>query len=223
MTQTLTRAGFIGAAAAAFTLASAPLAFAARNSEAETYVQTNATTALASLDTHASTADSRQREFGRLMSQFADVPRIANFVLGRYALQLRANPQLMQQWQATFQDYAIAVYEDQLDQFRGNAITVTGSVERIAGQDVIVRTQITPHGAARPMNVQWRILKTGAAWKVVDVSLVLDGNEIWLAQQQQRDLLAQLDRTNGDIPGLIQSVRTQTAQMRARIRARARS
>jgi hypothetical protein len=54
----------------------------------------------------------------------------------------------------------------------------------------------------------------------VDVSLVLEGNQIWLAQQQQRDFLAQLDRNNGDIPGLMSSIRELTASMRDRVMAR---
>ncbi len=217
-----TRSGFFAALAGAMLMAAAPEAHAARNAAAEGYVQENATAALNSLANRSQTADARQQQFGRLMGQFADVPRISNFVLGRYSTSLRADAALRTEWQTTFQEYAIAVYEDQLDRFRGNAIRVTDSVERVPGRDVIVRSQVTPRGRTQPMNVQWRILRSSdtAAWKVVDVSLVLDGNEIWLAQQQQRDFLAQLDRNNGNIRALITSVRASTAEMRQRIRAR---
>jgi ABC-type transporter MlaC component len=68
--------------------------------------------------------------------------------------------------------------------------------------------------------VQWRILRSGDAWKVVDVSLLVDGNQIWLAQQQQRDFLAQLDANNGNIRGLMSSLRETTASMRQRAVAR---
>jgi ABC-type transporter MlaC component len=68
--------------------------------------------------------------------------------------------------------------------------------------------------------VQWRLLRSGDAWKVVDVSLILEGNQIWLAQQQQRDFLAQLDRNNGNIRSLMTELRTVTASMRERITAR---
>ncbi len=215
-----TRAGFVAAfVGAALTLATP--AHAARNEQAEAYVQQHAQGALTSLGNRAQSAEARQQQFGRLMSTFADVPRISNFVLGRYGAQLRNDAALRTEWQAAFQDYAIAVYEDQLDRFRGNEIRVTGSTERVAGRDVIVQSEITPRGRNRPMRVQWRILRSGEAWKVVDVSLVLEGNEIWLAQQQQRDFLAQLDRSNGNVRALITSLRQSTAEMRARIRARA--
>lgn len=216
----LTRAGFFAALAGA-TLALAAPAHAARNTQAEAYVQQHAQGALTSLANRSQSAEARQQHFGALMSQFADVPRIATFVLGRYSASLRNDARLRSEWQAAFQDYAIAVYEDQLDRFRGNEIRVTGSTERVQGRDVIVQSEITPRGRTRPMRVQWRILRSGDGWKVVDVSLVLEGNEIWLAQQQQRDFLAQLDRTGGDVRALIATVRQSTAEMRARIRARA--
>jgi ABC-type transporter MlaC component len=62
-------------------------------------------------------------------------------------------------------------------------------------------------------------VKRGQAWKVVDVSLVLDRNEVWLAQRQQRDF-ANILGTRGDVRALITAVRQQTETMRARITAR---
>jgi ABC-type transporter MlaC component len=155
------------------------------------------------------------------MTRFADVPSISNFVLGPAAAQLRADPALNREWQAVFMDYSVAVYEDQLDQFRGNEVRVaTGaSIERVPGRDVIVKSSIVPRGATQPMPVQWRIVKRGEAWKVVDVSLVLDRNEVWLAQRQKQDFAAILG-SRSDVRALITAVRGQTADMRARIAAR---
>ena len=214
----LTRASFLVALVGALAITATPAA-AARNADAEQYVQANATQALQALSDRSS-PEARQQAFGRLMTQFADVPRIATFVLGRYSGQLRNDPALRSEWLAVFQDYSNAVYEDQLDRYRGNAIRVTGSIERVAGRDVVVQSLVAPRGQTRPLPVQWRILRAGNVWKVVDVSLVLEGNEVWLAQQQQRDFLAQLDRSRGDIRVLIASVQRTTAQMRANIRAR---
>jgi ABC-type transporter MlaC component len=148
------------------------------------------------------------------------MPRIAHFVLGRYGSQLRADTALRSEWTRTFQDYAIAVYEARLAGFGGSAIRVTGSVERVPGRDVIVTSELIPRDGARPMTVQWRLLRSGEAWKVVDVSLLFEGNQIWLAQQQQRDFLAELDRNNGDIRALMTTIRDQTASMRDRVMAR---
>jgi phospholipid transport system substrate-binding protein len=218
-TASLTRAAFLAALMSAGLLVAAPDAHAARNGDAERYVQENAAAALRALGNGGS-ATQRRQTFNRLMVQFADMPRIANFVLGRYGAQLRSDAALRSEWTSAFQDYAIAVYEDRLERFSGSAIRVTGSVERIPGRDVIVSSELQPRGGGRPTLVQWRLLRSGDVWKVVDVSLLLEGNQIWLAQQQQRDFLAALDRNNGDIPALMRSLREQTASMRDRVMAR---
>ena len=197
-------------------LALAPPAHAARDPEAEQYVAENASVALRTLGDRSVPQAQRQQTFNRLMAQFSDMPRIANFVLGRYGAQLRADPALRAEWARTFQDYAIAVYEVRLEQYSGSAIRVVNSIERVEGRDVIVVSEMTPRGAARPLRVQWRILRSGEAWKVVDVSLVLEGNEIWLAQQQQRDFLALLDGNDGDIHALMAELRRLTAGLRQR-------
>lgn len=218
--NTLTRAAFLSGVLSAGLLAAAPAAYAARNSDAEGYVQQNAASALRTLGDRNLSITQRRQTFDSLMAQFADMPRIAHFVLGRYGSQLRANTTLRSEWTRAFQDYAIAVYEARLSNFSGSAIRVTGSVERVPGRDVIVSSELNPRGGGRPMTVQWRLLRAGEGWKVVDVSLIVEGNEIWLAQQQQRDFLAQLDRNNGDIRELMTTIRTQTASMRERVVAR---
>lgn len=208
------------ATAVTMTLAVAPTSSAA-DPAAEQYVAVNANQALQTLSDRNLTAADRQARFRTLMTRFADVPSISNFVLGPAAAQLRADPALNREWQAVFMDYSVAVYEDQLDQFRGNEVRVaTGaSIERVPGRDVIVKSSIVPRGATQPMPVQWRIVKRGEAWKVVDVSLVLDRNEVWLAQRQKQDFAAILG-SRSDVRALITAVRGQTADMRARIAAR---
>jgi phospholipid transport system substrate-binding protein len=219
-TQKLTRAAFLSGALSVGALAAAPAAHAARNTDAESYVQSNAASALRTLGDRNLTSSQRRQTFDRLMSQFADMPRIAHFVLGRYGSQLRADADLRSEWTRAFQDYSIAVYEARLADYSGSAVRVTGSTERVAGRDVIVTSELTPRAGGRAMTVQWRLLRTGEAWRVVDVSLLFEGNQIWLAQQQQRDFLAQLDRNNGDIRALMTTIRNQTASMRQQVVAR---
>jgi phospholipid transport system substrate-binding protein len=201
-------------------LAIATDAHAARDADAERYVQENASAALRTLADRNMNVAQRRQTFDQLMARFADMPRIANFVLGRYGAALRSDAALRAEWTRTFQDYSIAVYEDRLNTYSGSAIRVTNSVERIPGRDVIVVSEIQPRAGGRPLPVQWRMLRSGDAWKVVDVSLILEGNEIWLAQQQQNEFLAVLGRNNGDIRVLMSNLRELTASMRQRIMAR---
>lgn len=217
--RTLTRTAFVAAMLSAGALAVATPAHAARDMGAEAYVQERGAAALRTLGDASMSAAERRQTFDALIAQLSDMPRVAHFVLGRYGAQLRSDDALRREWLRTFQDYAIAIYEDRLQRYSGGSIRVTGSVERVAGRDVIVNCEITPRGG-RPLPAQWRLLRSGDVWKVVDVSLIFEGNQIWLAQQQQRDFLAELDRNNGDLRALMANLRGLTASLRQRSTAR---
>lgn len=217
MTRPVSRATFLSGLIGLGAVAVAPAAHAARNSDAETYVQTNATAALAALGNPSLSTSQRQQHFQRLMMQFADMQRIAIYVVGRYRGALTEDTALRREWVETFQAFAIATYEDQFETMSGASIRVIGSEERVAGRDVVVDSQVRPpRGEA--MRVQWRVLRSGDAWKVTDVAVGRDG--VWLGQIQQRQFLAQLDQNNGDIRALITDLRGRTAAMRQRILAR---
>lgn len=219
--RSLTRAAFLAALASLAALAAAPEAQAARNADAEGYVQENATAALRTLGDRTISATQREQTFYRLMAQFSDMPRIAVWVLGRYGPQLRADATVRTEWTRAFQDYAIATYEDRLERFSGSAIRVTGSTELVPGRTVDVVSEVIARGQTRPMVVRWRLNRTGEVWRVFDVQVEFDnGDAIWLGQRQQADFLAALDSNNGDIRALITDVRRLTASMRQRIMAR---
>lgn len=199
-------------------LAAPASAQAGRNAEAEAFVQRNANLALGALG--SANAANRAREFDRLMREFADMPRVGITVLGRCGTTVNANPALRQEWLAAFSDYAVAVYEESLDRYRGTTLEVTGSVERQPGRDVVVRSRMAPRGQTRPLPLEWRVLQTSSGWRVVDVSLLLDGNQLWLGQSQARDFAAQLTPRCDNVSQLGQQLRAQATQMRARVRGR---
>lgn len=215
----LTRAGFLAAIMSFGAFAAAPAAYAARNTEAEAYVQANATEALSTLSNTRVSPAQRQQTFYGLIQRFADMPRIAGFVLGRYGASLRNDAALRAEWTQAFEDYSIAVYELRLGAFNGSTVRVTGSIERSA-DDVIVQSEMVPQGAGRAQPVQWRLIRRGGVWKVNDVSVILEGNQIWLAQQQQGEFLSRLDRNNGDVRALVADIRQRTASIRERVAAR---
>lgn len=179
---------------------------------ANTFVQTNAQNALTQLnDPNLSLAERRER-FGSLMDQFADLPRIAEFVVGRYAGQLRRDEALYKEWQSVFRDYALTVYAGQLDQYSGNSVKVLSG-----GKDTMIngkRYAIVPTEISRPngdvLRANWRLIASPNGWRVVDVALARGDNIIWLGIQQRQDFLAQLGRNGGDMRGLVNDVRAQT-------------
>lgn len=195
----------------------APEALAARNADAETYVQQNATAALTALGNTSVSSSQRTQQFHRLMVQFADTEYIARYVLGRYDAALRADPALRRDWFAAFQDFAIATYEDRFENMSGATVQVRSSEESTPGRVVIVESRVAAQGR-EPLRVQWKVVRSNNAWRVRDVAVGPDG--VWLGQFQQRQFLAELDRNRGDVRALIADIRTRTASMRQRILAR---
>ena len=59
-------------------------------------MQTNATAALAALAN--ANATQRRQQFQHLMTQFADMDRIATYMVGRYSPQLRADQTLRREF-----------------------------------------------------------------------------------------------------------------------------
>jgi len=211
----VTRAAFLTGLVGLGALAVAPEAHAARNADAENYVQQNATAALAALGNTSISSAQRQQQFHRLMSQFADMDRIATYVVGRYSGALRADPALRRDWFAAFQDFAIATYEDRFEAMDGATVTVVNS--EVGPREVVVHSRLRPP-QGDVMLVQWRVLRVDNAWKVWDVGVGPD--VVWLAQIQQRQFLSQLDTNRGNIRALIADVRQRTETMRRRVLAR---
>lgn len=213
----ISRATFLAALAGAGLVTLATPAFAARDPAAEAFVQSNASSALATLGDRSMSTAQRQQTFTRLMTQFSDMPRIAVWVLGRYSAQLRSDTALRSEWTSAFQDYAIATYEARLSSYSGGAIVVTGSEEVVAGRTVDVHSEITAPGERRPREVIWRLNRNGAGWKVWDINVRADnGDRIWLAQHQQLEFLGVLNQNQGNIRALMGNIQSLTASMRQR-------
>lgn len=197
--------------AAAMTVA--PAAFADKKSEA--YVEANANTVLNVLNDGSLSATDRSTKFGEYMKKFAYMPDIARRVLGAEGRALSKED--FDKYYAAFDRYATAVYEVQLDQFRGEAITVTGSRDDDARRST-VRSVIKSSQSGRDVEVLWDVLASqdGKTYRVRDVGLNLNGSVLWLAQDQQAQFEAFLGRNNGDVDKLVAKINGMTADLKAR-------
>ena len=165
-----------------------------RDAAAEQFVQTEANRALGILNNH-STAE-KIRLFRAFVDRVADVPRITSFVLGKYQRTITADQS--RQFATVFREYASNVYESRLNDYHGETLKVTGSVVRKPG-DVIVTSVIVGGQQSAPVAVRWRVLQTGAGWKVVDVEV----KGVWLAITEQQDFVSTVDNAGGNINVLI--------------------
>lgn len=174
----------------------------ARDLQAEAFVEVQAQKVLSVLADRGLSLAQKQQAFRRLIDQIADVPKITNFVLGKYARTI--TPAQRAKFNTVFRSYAEAVYQSRIAEFRGETLRITGSVARAAG-DVMVGSVILGSGRD-PIPVSWRVLGGGAAWKIVDVQI----RGIWLAITQQQDFVSTIDNAGGDIGVLIDQLQRNT-------------
>lgn len=168
----------------------------ARDPGAEAFVQTKAQRVISVLANKGMSEAQKKQVFHQAVDELADVPRITNFVLGKYARTI--TPEQRARFTPVFRTYAENVYQSRISDYRGEQLKVTGSVVRKPG-DVIVNTVVVGGQLGQPVPVSWRVLGGGANWKVVDVQF----KGIWLAITQQQDFVSTIDNAGGNIDVLI--------------------
>lgn len=191
-------------------VALAPLS-AIADPKTEAYVAENANEVLMTLNDPSLTPAQRTQRFSTYMDKFADFNAISNFAIGKYSRRFSASE--MDQYRSAFRDYALAIYQNELDVYRGESVSVKNSVDRSA-TDSIVNTMIKRQDG-KDMNVRWRVLTRKGKYQVVDVALNIDGNLIWLGIEQRAQFISILDRTNGSALELIKTIEKETQRLNA--------
>ena len=183
----------------------AALAQAPRDAGAEQFVMTQAQRVISVLNDKGQTNAEKIRTFRGLVDEVADVPRVTNFVLGKYARTI--TPAQRAKFAPLFREFAQNVYENRLGDYHGENVKVTGSVVRKPG-DVVVATTISGGKLSEPVMASWRVLGSGSSWKVVDIQV----SGIWLAITQQQDFVSTIDNAGGNIDVLIAQLEKQVQQ-----------
>jgi phospholipid transport system substrate-binding protein len=174
---------------------------------AEAFVQGEANRALEILRDSSMSVSMKKQEFYSFINQVADVPKITDFVLGRYRRSL--TPEQYSAFAKAFRAYADSVYETRLSDYHGQGLNVTGSIARTP-DDVVVTSVITGAGASGPSSVvNWRVLRgADGRWHVVDVQ----AQGVWLAIVEQQDFASTLANHNGDISVLTSQLQAEAVQ-----------
>lgn len=128
--------------------------------------------------------------------------RMTASAVGRFWRQ--ATPDQQTKLQAEFKTLLVRTYAGALTQVKDQQI----GLKRFTGQptdtEVVVKTEI--RGKGDPIQLDYRLEKTGAVWKIYDVNVL----GIWLADQY-RNSFAQEIGANG-IDGLIKSLADKNAK-----------
>jgi len=145
----------------------------------------------------------RVARFHDLFREDFDVPGIARFVLGRYWK--TATPEEQQEFVKLFEDYIALVYSNQLAAYSGETLKVTGS--RTNAEEAIVASEIIRPAGTPPVKVDWHLSDRNGTYKISDV--MVDG--ISMAVTQRSEFASVIQRSGGQVAGLIAQLREKTA------------
>lgn len=202
-------------ALAAFCLLSFPAASAdtTHKRAAEAFVQKNIDNAYAVLGNPSLSPDERDARFRSFVLSLMDTGRIGRFTLGRYANS--ASPAAIADFERAFADYAVAVYESRLSEFKDLQMHVTGSA--VLGKDDIVVAAIASGpelpNPAKPVRVGFRV-RTNSNGHFVVIDIDVEG--IWLALWERADFTSFLHQHGGDVAELTRHLRSESGHMTGR-------
>lgn len=195
-------------AASPLTPVASAVAQSRREPAAEQFVNVQANRVLAVLNNRSMPLAQKQQTFRGMIDQVADIPRITDFVLGKYNRTIA--PAQKQEFAGLFRAFANNVWESRLGEYGGERLIVTGSIVRAPG-DVVVTSSVTGGQLKQPSDVNWRVLRRpDGSWKAVDVQI----QGVWLAITQQQDFVSTIDNAGGNVNVLLVQLRNQVAQQR---------
>jgi ABC-type transporter MlaC component len=177
---------------------------------AESFIENNVQHGLAILNDKSLTPDQTEQRFLAFLDSLTDVRRIALFTLGPAAG--TASPSDVDAFVNAFRDYADAVDQSQLEEYSGQTLKVTGSVERAPG-DFIVNTFVADPNGGTSRNspeVDFRVSNTGSRMVVTDVSV----RGVWIALQEHDQFAGFLSQHNNDVKALTDDLRRRAASIR---------
>jgi len=131
--------------------------------------------------------------------------RMTASAVGRFWRQ--ATPEQQGRLQAEFKTLLVRTYAGALTQVKDQSIGLKPLRAADGATEVVVRTEI--RGKGDPIQLDYRLEKSGAEWKIYDVNVL----GIWLADQY-RNSFAQEIGANG-IDGLIKSLADKNAKAAA--------
>lgn len=179
-------------------------------SAAEAFVQEKIDDAYAVLGNPSLSPAERNVRFRSFILSLMDTGQIGRFTLGRYANS--ASPAAVATFETAFADYAVAVYESRLSEFKDLKIRVTGSAVLGQNETVVAASASGPGlpNPANPVRIGFR-LRINSNGRLIVTDMDVEG--IWLALWERADFTSFLQQHGGDVAELARHLRREAAQM----------
>lgn len=167
------------------------------------FVKSMGDKAFASLSEEGLSDEERVKRFRSLLNEAFDLPRIAQFTLGRYWR--TASDAEKAEFIELFEKFVIQAYSARFQDLSGKKLNVIQAREVSASQ-ALVLSEIDIPGKP-PVKINWRVRSKDETHKIVDV--MVEG--ISMSVTQRDEFAAVIRQTGGRVDGLIKALRRKTA------------
>jgi len=207
----LKRRGFVSALGGAVLLvlgAATPTVASSIETESSAFITALAKKAVNSLTSKDAARDQRIDRFRTMFNESFAVRSIGKFVLGRYWK--KASEDERKEYLSLFEDLMVVSYVDRFAEYAGESL----SIKKTRGENkstVTVFSEIERPGGARAIRINWRVGTNGTIYKILDV--VVEGTS--MSSTLRSDFSSIVRRNGGKVAGLIEELRTKTAELKS--------
>ncbi|MEQ8398219.1 ABC transporter substrate-binding protein [Thalassobaculum sp.] len=163
--------------------------------------------ALALVTDRTTDMPAKRESFDRLLSETFDMEGIGRFLLGRYWR--LATPEEREAYLKAFNESIVYTYTARFDEYSGQKLVVDNSRED--GQFTMVASRIVDPKGTPDVRVDWRIIRQGDSFKVVDV--VIEGVSMSVTQRQEYASVIQSN--GGQVQALIKALNDRMAKLKS--------
>jgi phospholipid transport system substrate-binding protein len=149
--------------------------------------------------------DRHKEQFLQLAEQSFDIPKIAQFTLGRYWRS--ATDEQKARFVAAFKTYMVQVYWTRFNSYAGEVFQATKAQDQGNGT-ILVTTEIERSGGQRPVRVLWSLVPAGETFKIRDASL----EGISQALTYRDEFSSIIERSGGSVAALIDQLNSRAKQ-----------
>lgn len=175
----------------------------AKDEAAEAFVNDVSQRAIAIISDKSATTATREKEFGELLDEKADMKKIAAFALGQY-VRLPTDEQKAQ-YLDLVRKFIVKVYVTRLSDYHNEKLEITNSQTKGSNQ-ALVDSQINFTNGREPVKVIWWLIKDkDGNYKIFDVNVV----GIWLAQEQRSAFTSVIANHNDNFNALLDHLKSQ--------------
>jgi phospholipid transport system substrate-binding protein len=139
----------------------------------------------------------RKQQFRQLADESFEIPKIAQFVLGRYWR--TASDDEKQRFVDAFETYMVQVYWSRFNGYNGESFKVMSQRDEGSGTVLVTTEILRPNSGQPPVKVSWSLVKRGDSFKIRDASL----EGISQALTYRDEFSSIIERNGGKVSALI--------------------